>query len=171
MSPIPAHSPPWPFDPHLYWMYDAHGLIYIGATYWLELRLRQHRNNSWWSPAVVRIQARPYDTVEAARSDERVEIDAWNPRYNQNHRYERIYTIPEREFLIYVANWARTEEHRAKAPIDWRTETPRFRESHMRNLRELYRDRFGKPLDIPAALDLAPLPPPNKREWPVEVVA
>lgn len=83
--------------PH--WVYrclDEHGKpLYVGCTCDLFGRLRFHRSNTVWAPAVAKVIATVHPDRRSALAVERAEIvrldPAWNVmgRWQSNHRWTR----------------------------------------------------------------------------------
>lgn len=66
----------------VYRLYDEHDkLLYIGSTFRLDYRLREHREK-WWAYAIKRVETEPYESLESARDAERMAIANERPIYN-----------------------------------------------------------------------------------------
>lgn len=134
--------------PYVYRVYDADGLIYVGATRRLWYRLREHQRYSWWAPTVTKVVAKVCPTIEAAKRRETEAILRESPRWNQLERQRRLRSLTEEEFLLYATSWARATTHHH----DWRefpaSGLPPIGADHLRALRRQFRRRFGKALVI-----------------------
>lgn len=86
MNPEVIHGP---FKHHaVYRCYDAAAeLLYVGATFSLTGRLRQHAAGTPWWPEVEHVDSVWVETREEAQDEERAAILGENPRYNRQ-RYQ-----------------------------------------------------------------------------------
>ena len=71
---------------HLYRHYDKDGnLLYVGVSWTILQRLRQHEKGSFWFGEVDSIKLEKYPSREASLEAERKAILAEQPRYNTAH--------------------------------------------------------------------------------------
>lgn len=134
---------------YVYRVYDAHGLIYIGASRDVFARMAQHRPSSWWAPTVVKVRAQVYPDFAAARRAEHAAIMAEHPRWNRQEawRYRR-HVWDEREFTDYVVGWLNDTFHKLPGWPHLPVTLPCRVLERLDELKAEYRHRFGSEIDL-----------------------
>ncbi len=90
---------------HVYRVYDEDGLIYIGCTSRLWLRLTEHRRYSWWSVAARKVRAELAPNLVVGRRREVAAILAEEPRWNVYDQGRLIPDWSQSEFAAYLRRW------------------------------------------------------------------
>jgi predicted GIY-YIG superfamily endonuclease len=72
----------------VYRLYDRNNrLIYVGCTYNLEPRLKQHRKVMWWASQIAKIKTETHPSRKAGLAAERRIRDTEHPRWNIEARW------------------------------------------------------------------------------------
>jgi len=80
----------------LYRHFDANGvLLYVGVSLSAIERLRQHRDASHWSREIARVEIKWFLHRSDALNAEREAVRKENPKYNVQHRPQRIGPSPK----------------------------------------------------------------------------
>lgn len=118
---------------YVYRCFDETGrLIYVGRSATPHTRLEFHRRNSWWAPQAVRVKIAVFPNKEQASAAERDAIASENPRWNTLGKWANNATWSEQDYLDYV-----------KAYTNSNGINTAYGRRHMRNLWNLYTQRFG----------------------------
>lgn len=72
---------------HVYQLHGAPGLLYVGHTRYLKIRLGQHKRQKPWWPEVTGIQSEEFSSEDDARCREKEIWAIERPKYNRNNPF------------------------------------------------------------------------------------
>jgi predicted GIY-YIG superfamily endonuclease len=123
---------------HLYRHYDKDGnLLYVGISWTILQRLRQHEKGSFWFKEVDSIKLEKYSSREASLAAERKAILAERPRYNKTHttisssneKRKIALALWEKQIEKDYQVWLKVQEEK-RLDKEWRDE---FRDNYNRD--------------------------------------